>query len=364
MALDNTAKRKVVNNFVEFYNDLCYVRDKPAANRQLKRYLKNKQGSKVWKVISASPSDIQFFTHYTDTPIESRRTWLDTAYFRLMAALHNLVLHFVYLYLWHIFEGVRLAEIKKCWEECVGRELSEVMFEEMTRQLGANEVIRFGMDTLRLSPGSIAGANARLRNVLNQRSVKQGEHKSDYEQDLSVGLWECSEGAHLDEFRKMLSDKGNLTEVATSLRQMLKEKDGKTIRSIVLRILRKTIEDLPDIHQEVRKQKMRDRESPLPDNVDTIMAETPWMQPDNLSEAEGREAIIEALAHKGIKYDDLTPKEWAEIFERHELISKGYEFSSKTGISISSFYGEAAKTKEKRWSRIKQKIDELSRKRQ
>lgn len=79
---------------------------------------------------------------------------------------------------------------------------------------------------------------------------------------------------------------------------------------------------------------------------------------------EGDEAIIAHFARKGINYDDLTPKEWAEIFERRDLMSRGYEFSSKKGFSINSFYGEAAKTKEKRWSRLMQKIDDLSIKRQ
>jgi hypothetical protein len=77
-------------------------------------------------------------------------------------------------------------------------------------------------------------------------------------------------------------------------------------------------------------------------------------------EAAGREAIIEAFALKGISYSDLTAKEWAEIFERDDLIHKGYEFSSKTGVSISSFYGKDAHAKEQKWSRIKNKIRALS----
>ena len=77
-------------------------------------------------------------------------------------------------------------------------------------------------------------------------------------------------------------------------------------------------------------------------------------------EEEGREAIIEALARRCIGYNDLTPKEWAEIFEKYDLFGKGYELSSKIGVSISSFYGAAAHAKEQKWSRIKKKILELS----
>ena len=72
-----------------------------------------------------------------------------------------------------------------------------------------------------------------------------------------------------------------------------------------------------------------------------------------------REAIIRLFALKGITYEDLPPKDWSEIFERDELFDAGYEFNSKTGMSISSFYGANAHKKEQRWSRIKKKIRNL-----
>ena len=77
-------------------------------------------------------------------------------------------------------------------------------------------------------------------------------------------------------------------------------------------------------------------------------------------ENNGHDAIVEALVLKGIAYDDLTHKEWAEIFERYDLLQGGYEFSSKNGVSMSSYYGEATNAKEKKWSRIKQKLHDLT----
>ncbi len=94
--------------------------------------------------------------------------------------------------------------------------------------------------------------------------------------------------------------------------------------------------------------------------VEMDIEDTSALQVGELSEADGREAIIEAFAHKGIGYNDLTPNEWQEIFERHDLIRKGLEFSSKTGVSISSFYGTGAHAKEQKWSRINKKIRKLS----
>lgn len=102
----------------------------------------------------------------------------------------------------------------------------------------------------------------------------------------------------------------------------------------------------------------RDKETGQVDEIDVVDPAT--TQPGFLR-LESDEAIIAYFARKGISCDDLTPKEWAEIFERRDLMSMGYEFSSKKGVSMSSFYGEAAKTKEKRWSRLMQKIEGLSR---
>jgi len=74
------------------------------------------------------------------------------------------------------------------------------------------------------------------------------------------------------------------------------------------------------------------------------------------SDAERREALFSLLASKGIAYDDLTPSDWGELFEKYDLLLKGYEFGSKTGISISSFYGADSHAKEQKWSRVKKKI--------
>lgn len=113
------------------------------------------------------------------------------------------------------------------------------------------------------------------------------------------------------------------------------------------------------IHKGVVTRK--DEETGEVKEIDVVDPTT--MQPDFL-DLEGDEAIIAHFASKGINYDDLTPKEWAEIFERRDLMRMGYEFSSKKGVSISSFYGETAKAKEKRWSRLMRNIEDLLIKRQ
>ncbi|MBA7677428.1 hypothetical protein ES703_85685 [subsurface metagenome] len=325
-AANNNIKRKVVNNFVEFWNDTLYIRGKPPANRRLRRYLKAKTGSKVWQIISTSPTDIQFFTHYTDTPIESRRKMLDNDFSKLMPILYDVFPRLFYLSLWSMSEGISLIEIKDVLKEYFGHELSEVMVEEMTRQLGTSGVLKFDMSSLGFGPANIAGANARLKSILNQRSMKHGDHKSDYEQDLSVALWECSEGAHLDEFRKMFSDKGDLAEEATSLWQMLKEKDFKAIRSIFLRILRKTIEDLPDIRQDIRNLEAQGREVPLTDE----MRSTLEARPDQYENA--LDNFLDMLAEHSVDINRLDTRELDLLSD--ELNRLGY------GMTRKEYYGD------------------------
>ncbi len=129
---------------------------------------------------------------------------------------------------------------------------------------------------------------------------------------------------------------------------------------MLLRMLRETIKKWDEVRQEMRDLESRGAELLSCHDIDSMKVAPLWPQHPELSEAEGRQAIIETFSQRGIGYDDLTPKEWMEIFERHNLIRKDYEFNSKTGISISSFYGNAAHAKEQKCSRIKKKISQLS----
>jgi len=365
--MGNITKQKVVNNFVEFWNDTRYVRGKPPANRKLKRYLKAKTGSNIWQMISVSPTDVQFLAHYTDTPIEARRRWLDDTLYTLMVALYNPLLRLVYSTIWHMSEGISSTEIKEWLEQSVGRELSDVMFKEMPKQLGTDGMIKFGMDILGLFPGSIAGANTRLKRILERRSMKQGEYKSEYEQDLSVALWECSEGAHLDEFTKMLSKESGCHEEVTNLRRIFKEKDSHAIRGIVLRIIQKTIEDLPDIKEQLQEQRRayvrgkeieREEERLQKANAtnDTLFKKR---DPPNL---EADPDLLEPpspadlLGNIGISRDNTSETEWQDFMMlSQEILDGELEVGSKTGLSISATFGKDAARLRKTISRYRER---------
>jgi hypothetical protein len=310
--MGNNLKQKLVNNFVEFWNDTRIARGKPPANRELRRYLKAKTGSKVWDTFSNSPTEVQFFTHYKEIPVELRKKNLETTSLIIMATLHNQVLRLVYRTIWQISEGINLVEIKEWLEKSVGQEISEVVFQELAKHPGINGVIKFGTDTLGLTPGTIAGANTRLKDILRRRSIKQNESKSEFEQDLSIGLWECSEGAHLDEFEKRLSRNGDFTEMVTSLRQIFQDKDNQALRGIFVKILRKTIEDLPDVADAVSDQRSK-KESGL-----SIIRDE--------SDTNDDEPFFDNIA-------DKNAQSMEEYYEQQEQLeewrSKTHEFTSR-----------------------------------
>jgi len=261
--------------------------------------------------------------------------------------------------------GITFAEAEKRMKQSFERALSHISLRHLLNKPSGNDIPHwFALHPLLsispLSAGSIAGANVRLRRVLEQRFKTFSGDTCYYEQDLKSALWECWNGRHIDECVKMLRKQGDTTEQMVTLKRIVDGEDPKLLRSMICAMLRRAIEDLDDIRQDIRDWKTQDVELSMPDNIDMTKVSTLLSQDAELSKEDGRQAIIEAFVYKGIGYNDLTPKEWTEIFERYDLIRKGYEYSSKVGLSINSFYGKAAHAKEQKWSRIKNKIRELS----
>lgn len=64
----------------------------------------------------------------------------------------------------------------------------------------------------------------------------------------------------------------------------------------------------------------------------------------------------------GININELTPKDQAYVLELLNIMDRGYEFSSKHGLSIKDFYGDKADTKKTTRSRLFKKIRNLEEK--
>jgi hypothetical protein len=364
-------EQKAIDGLIELWSDMYAVCGKADKASQLKLNLKpilKKSGSLVHDLIGSSPEELKFYIEYADTPKEIRREKMEqflTTFARITieCCLYILMLGTVYAAIWSISEGLSFKEVETLLKQILGQELSDTILGEMSTKLKdkgilVKSTVRLSPSGLGLSPSSVAGANARLKNVLEERLKQLGQNRSDYQQDLSIALWECIRGENLNEFVAALGE--DITKQAEALKQIMGGKQDKLVRSTLLRIVRMAVEDLPDINQEIKDMGRGDKTIPLPDDIDSTKISTLWPQNPELSQEEGRQAIIEALAHRGIEYTDLTPQQWEEIFEKYDLIRKGYEFSSKKGVSISSFYGEAAHAKEQKWSLTKKKISELT----
>jgi len=376
--MDNAIKEKVIEGFIEYLSDMRFVCGK-AEDIKFKPYMKDVL-ARSDLFVDASPDEIQFYVGYVNIPVEQRRELISEFIKGNAEPIMDMTLPLFFKGLSCIVSGeFMLAEVNEQLIQFSPPELCDMAMKKIIEELGLNEVFKLKPRDIGLLPGNIAGANERLRTVLDQRSVRQNDSGSAYEQDLAVALWDSSEGKDLGKSTKMLDGEQCPGEIMATVREKA--------RSTVLRILRETFEDMPEIKEKINEAQRQEEyekknnlekldfalrsqpkfkgDSPfkkevhvnamslesLPDNKDSAQVE--------LSEEEAREVIVEAFDHKGIKYDDLTPKEWAEIFERRDLIEKGYEFSSKIGMSIGSFYGDKANSKEKQWSRVNQKVSKL-----
>jgi hypothetical protein len=371
-------KEKFIEGYVECLCDTRFVCGK-TDGAEFRFYMKEVL-SNSGLIDYVSPDEVQSYIGYVNIPVEHRRELISESIKNNAELIMDMTLPLFFKGLSCIVSGeFTLAEMNEQFKQLCPPELCDMALKKLTKELGLDEVFKLEPRDLGLLPRNVGGANERLRTVLDQRSVRQNDSGSDYEQDLAVALWDSSEGKDLGKSTKMLDGEQCPGEIMATVREKA--------RSTVLRILRETFEDMPEIKEKINEAQRQEEyekknnlekldfalrsqpkfkgDSPfkkevhvnamslesLPDNKDSAQVE--------LSEEEAREVIVEAFDHKGIKYDDLTPKEWAEIFERRDLIEKGYEFSSKIGMSIGSFYGDKANSKEKQWSRVNQKVSKL-----
>jgi hypothetical protein len=250
--MNKSDTKNAVNNFIELYNDGLSIRGKTPMNRREKHDLRKTAGSIAKKLIEDSQRDVQqSLVHYCDTPKALRVKLLETSFYNMVVeqAFHNPVLRFLFLSLCYEFEGIKLDDEFK---QFIGSEVSRLLI-KITRELGTEGTIKIGVSDLGFSPGSIAGMDERLKYVLKQHFESMSENvSSEYEQDLLIAFWKCSEGENLDEFTKILDHNGDHAAAIAKAREIFSGQGKEAIiRGIIIRILRKTISNLSDIKDAV-----------------------------------------------------------------------------------------------------------------
>ncbi len=269
-------KEQAIDGLIEFLSDMRIFCGK-AEDLAFKPFMKAvlTRSDSLTQELMGTPEQIQSYIDYANSPVEQRRELLINEIFE------NNTEQFTDIALRNFFEtsscivsgGFTFAEMEEHLNQILPPELSECVLKKITKELGLNDVLKLEPYKLGLSPGSVAGADKRLRSVLEERSAKEGEHGSDYEQDVAAALWECSQSQDFGEFTKMLGGKQCPIEVMARIRE--------NARSGCIRILRKTIDDLPDIadtvkdlrakrksgHTIIRDDSDKNGDEPLFDNI-------------------------------------------------------------------------------------------------
>ena len=337
--MDNAVREKFIEGYVECLCDTRFVCGK-TDGAEFRFYMKEVLSNSDL-FVDASPDEIQFYIGYVTIPVEQRRELVSEFIKNNAELVMDMTLPLFFKGLSCIVSGeFTLAEVNEQLKQLCPPELCDMAMKKITEALGLNEVFKLEPRDLGLLAGSVAGADERLRTVLDQRSVRRNENGSHYEQDLASALWECSEGKNLDEFMKMLGDKHYPTEVMARVREIA--------RTACLRIIRKTIEDLPDIHQDVKELRNPGREIPL---TEELLTNVPSKY-DDLAEP----SPTDLLEHIGITRANTSETEWQVFMMLSQKVLDGeLEVGSKTGLSISAALGKDASRVRKTISRYRER---------
>ncbi len=337
-------KAKAIEGFTELLSDIRFVCGKADV-------AENRLYAETFIIIAypglfvdASPDEIQSYVNYANSPVEQRRELLGELLMCAVPQIMDIALRVVFRGLSDIVSGgTTLAELEHLLKQLfplLPPELCDTFLKKAREELGLNEVLKLEPRSLDLLPGSIAGADIRLNRVLYQRSVRQNESITNYEQDLAIALLEISEGENLDELIKMFGIPHDPAELIAMVREKA--------RSACLRVLRKTIGYLPDIHQEVRKLETQGRELPL---TEEVLATVPSKY-DGLVEP----SPADLLEHIGISRENTSEAEWQEFMMLSQKVLDGeLEVGSKTGLSISAALGKDASRVRKTISRYRER---------
>lgn len=271
--------------------------------------------------------------------------------------------------------GIMFPEAERRMRQSFERALSHISLRHLLNKPSRNDIPHwFTLHPLlsisSLSAGSIAGANVHLRRVLEQRFKTFSGDTCYYEQDLKAALWECWNGNNLYEYVKMLSKRGDITQQMATHWRIIGGQEPELLRSILLRMLRKAIEELPDIVDIIkdrRKQedylqklkRMQKQDEPLGSVFirDEAMLENIEAKPDELREKLSPDEIIELLRKEGINKNDLTEKMWRFIFRLNDAFYEGAEIGSKKGLSLHAYFGDSSATTRKQLSRLRDRVN-------
>lgn len=377
--MEVSTQERAIKGLVDLWEDICFVQGKGFIARQLKLHIQKalkEPGSAIHRLFEATPGKAEWYISYGKKPKGLRRriigqnltrkavqelTWL------FKRGIYNLAIAYR-------SEGITAAEAERRINRQYRDALSTITLKELVKAddnaTYKNEVHNL-MARLGLTTGSLAGADKRLKIVLAERFRTLTGKTPLYELDLKEAMWECATGnGHLlyETLKVIEGDPPRpLEEQISLIVRIFKGQEQKLMRGTLLRILRKTIADLPEISDELRQKhraykrgKAIEAEELRLERVsavkDTLM--TPLKHVEGFVDGIEEPAVSPAdlLERIGITKENTSPADWETLMLISRKVLDGeLESGSKTGLSISAAFGSDAARVRKTISRYRER---------
>ncbi len=234
----------------------------------------------VTTLIESSLDKVAFSIIYTLIPIEVRHHPMLQAEIKQDRET-NLFLFFLNWLLelaatTNMVLGITLAEAERWLEQSFERMVTQLSLNQMLSKPTTEKILHwYTLHTLSesfpLYPGSVAGADRKLRVVLRERMRLHSGNICVYENDLRAALWDCwNSDVIVTELFRILHNKSDREKVEL-LEQLADGEEPKLLRNILLESLHKVVGNLADIHQEIRNLQTQGRELPLTEEILSVL---------------------------------------------------------------------------------------------
>jgi len=316
--------RQAIEDLIQLWVDLSCIRGEASLAYQLKPYLiraLSEPGDSVHRLIEASPALKSFLAGYIHQPIQLRHRLTSEILSNDVCrqALDIFRNGMTNLAVMNQRLGITFAEAERRIAWSFEHELSSVTLGELLGRLREppDKIdVHALLCNLGLAPGSIAGADKRLRGVLTQRMKTFSGNVPYYEQDLKATLWECSKSKQLAyELGDLIKREGDLLAQIRMLLRMAQRQERQPVRSILVKVLRRIILAFPDVHQEVKTAKQGDRVVPLTEEMQAVL---PAPQSEGI-----QDNILDMLAERGIDIEHLDNKELSLLAQELDRMRLG-----------------------------------------
>ncbi len=284
--MDAKTQEKAINGAIALWEDIYFVQGKGAMARQIKPLIQEafrEPGSFIHRFMEVAPDKAEWYIRYanysspgfrgkikriTGISIGQRRKIIGQNLTKKShQQLARLFKHGMYTLavVCHNM-GISAAEAERRINQQYENALSDITLKELVKADDSatyeNE-IRNIMNKLGLSTGSVAGSDKRLSAILSHRFKTFipfiDKKMSLYEQDLKAAMWECAKGNHHLQYETLKMIEGDpprpLEEQIALIVRIFRCQEPKLMRNTLLRIMRKTIADLPDVSEQLQEKR-------------------------------------------------------------------------------------------------------------